>query len=219
MERSREITVKGVGSLKVSVDYVVVNLALKEIDKNYEQGYANFQNRVCALQKALVDVGFNLKEIKTKDIAISTKYDSVERNGEYKRLFSGYAFSTSMLVRFDFDSKKLTSIFSSVAASGVKPEIDVDFTVKDEEAVKNMLLACVAKDAKAKALALCEGMGVKLGKLLCINYNWDEIIIHSSTRVEYNDMPKMVCGCREMDFTPDDIPVEDEASFVWEIVD
>lgn len=84
MERSREIAVKGVGSLKVSVDYVVVNLALKEIDKNYEQGYANFQNRVCALQKALVDVGFNLKEIKTKDIAISTKYDSVGRNGEYK---------------------------------------------------------------------------------------------------------------------------------------
>ena len=201
MERSREIAVKGVGSLKVSVDYVVVNLVLKETDKNYEQGYANFQNRVCVLQKALVDVGFNLKEIKTKDITISTKYDSVERNGEYKRLFSGYAFSTSMLVRFDFDSKKLTSIFSSVAASGVKPEIDVDFTVKDEESVKNRLLACVAKDAKTKALALCEGMGVKLGKLLCINYNWDEIIIHSSTRVEYNNMPKMICACREMDFT------------------
>ena len=31
-------------------------------------------------------------------------------------------------------------------------------------------------------------------------------------------MPKMICACREMDFTPDDIPVEDEASFVWEIV-
>lgn len=219
MERSREITVKGFGSLKIGVDYVVVSLALKESDKNYERGYANFENRLCALQKALVGVGFDLKEIKTKDIAISTKYDSVERNGEYKRLFSGYNFSTNMLVRFDFDSKKLASVFSCVAASGVKPEIDVDFTVKDEEAVKNKLLACVAKDAKTKALALCEGMGVKLGKLLCINYNWDEIIIHSSTRLEYGSFEKSECCCSDMDFTPDDIPVEDGASFVWEIVD
>jgi hypothetical protein len=51
MERSREITVKGVGSLKIGVDYVVVSLALKERDKNYERGYANFENRVCALRR------------------------------------------------------------------------------------------------------------------------------------------------------------------------
>ncbi len=67
--------------------------------------------------------------------------------------------------------------------------------------------------------ALCEGMGVKLGKLLCINYNWDEIIIHSSTRLEYGSFEKSECCCSDMDFTPDDIPVEDGASFVWEIVD
>jgi len=67
--------------------------------------------------------------------------------------------------------------------------------------------------------ALCEGMGVKLGKLLCINYNWDEIIIHSSTRLEYGSFDKSECRCSDMDFTPDDIPVEDGASFVWEIVD
>ena len=63
-------------------------------------------------------------------------------------------------------------------------------------------------------------MGVKLGQLLTIQYNWDEIIINSSARYEYDCKPKIVCGAvsgSAIDFTPDDIDLKDEACFVWAI--
>ena len=67
-------------------------------------------------------------------------------------------------------------------------------------------------------------MDVKLGSLVKINYNWEEIHIHSNT---FYDMEEKMIGWGSspdlystgIDYTPDDIDVTDDASFVWEIVD
>ena len=59
-------------------------------------------------------------------------------------------------------------------------------------------------------------MGVKLGKLLTINYDWSEIEIYSSAKYEkeYN-----VLESPFYDISPDDIHVKEDAVFVWEITD
>lgn len=127
-----------------------------------------------------------------------------------------------MIIRFDFDSDKLGKVFSAIAQSKPSPEIKVEFTVKDKEAVKKSLLAASAKDAKEKADILCQAMNVKLGQLLTINYNWDDLHIYSPTRYSVDD--GMICASPCMittglNFTPDDIRVKDDASFVWEITE
>ena len=219
MERNREITVKGIGNLKVPVDYVEVHLTLEELDKDYENGYENFTKKLMKLQKCILPIGFEMSDLKTRELLVAPKYDSVRKNDGYTEVFKGYNFATEMKLSFDFDSKKLGKVISEISATKVNPIIKVEFTVKDKETVKNNLLAAAAKDAKAKASILCDAMDVKLGQLLTINYNWDEVTIYSGARYEmarynlYECSDEMTCA----DFTPDDISVNDDASFVWAI--
>lgn len=214
MERNREITVKGIGKLKVPVDWVILSLTLEELNIDYEAGYKNFENHINALQEAVAFAGFKKTDLKTTEITVTTKYESVKKSGVYTDVFIGYQFKNDLKLRFDFDSQKLGCVLQAIGNSNATPKIKVDFSVKDKEAVKNRLLANAAKNAKEKAELLCEAMGVKLGKLLVIQYNWDEIQIYSSTRHE-----RVVVAAGAIDFTPDDISVEDDACFVWEIED
>lgn len=217
MERNREITVKGIGSLKAPVDLVILSLSLDELNKDYEAGYADFENHICALQEAVVSAGFRKSDLKTTEITVTTKYENTKRSGTYTDVFVGYQFSNDLKLEFDFDSQKLGGILQAVGKSGVNPKVKVQFSVKDVEAVKNRLLANAAKDARQKATVLCEAMGVKLGKLLTIQYNWDEIDIYSS--VNYEKHVRVTGALPSIDFTPDDIFIEDNACFVWAIED
>ncbi len=218
MEKQRLITVKGIGKVKIPVDYVEVKFELRELNKEYEQGYHLFEQSIFELQKTVTSLGFDKEDLKTSEIDIKPEYDSIKKDGTYVDVFKGYNFACESILRFDLDSKKLPELLNSVAKSKIKPRIDIEFTVKDKEAVKKQLLTASAKDAKEKADLLCNAMGVKLGTLLTINYNWTDITIFSPTTLSQDEQ---LC-CMEaplIDFTPDDIDVTDDASFVWEITD
>lgn len=218
MERNREITVKGVGSLSAKVDYITVIFTLEELNRVYKSGYEDFNSHISALQNIIEKLGFEKSDLKTSAISITTKYDSVKRNGDYVEIFAGYRFTTKMKLSFDFDSEKLGKVFASISEMDFAPKVNVIFSVKDEEFVKNQLLANAAKDARTKAQVLSEAMGVKLGKLITIQYNWDVIEIQSRTSYDL-DKHCRIAGSREIDFTPEDIYLEDEAAFIWEIED
>ena len=170
MERNREITVKGIGELKFPVDFVEIQLTLEELDKNYTNGYQTFEDHILELQEIIHGIGFEKEDLKTSLINVYPKYENVRKNDTYVDVFKGYNFFTEMNLCFDFDSKKLGQVFFSISQSKVNPKINVNFTVKDKEAVKKSLLGAAAKDAKEKAQILCEAMGVKLGKLITINF-------------------------------------------------
>lgn len=217
MEQNREITVKGIGSLKASADCVELSMSLSMLRKDYSEGYEEFTYHLERLQKFVCSAGFGKKDIKTKRISITTEYESVKQNGVYKDVFKGYDFSTELKVTFDFDSKLLGEVLKAIASSGTNPKTRVIFTVRDKEAAKNKLLENAAKDARTKAEILCAASGVKLGRLMSIHYNWDELEIFSHT--DYTLNSELSVGSAEIDFTPDDIDLEDNASFVWEICD
>lgn len=111
-------------------------------------------------------------------------------------------------------------ILSSISASGAKPELSIAFTVKEPSKVSRTLLENASLNAKEKADVLCHCLGVKLGELLSIDYNWGELNILSRTRYEIADemMPLMAASeCSVPEIEPDDIDVRDTATFVWEI--
>jgi len=218
MERERLITVKGIGTLKIPVDFIEVEFELRELNKDYEQGYSIFENSIYDLQKIITSLGFDKENLKTSEVDVKPEYDSIKKNGNYVQIFKGYIFDCELKLRFDLDSKKLAELLKAVSKSKAKPRIDIEFTVKDKEAVKKSLLAASAKDAREKADILCNAMGVKLGNLLTINYNWEEVRIYSPTRLSQHQ-ELCCCGAAPIDFTPDDIDVTDDASFVWEITD
>ncbi len=225
MEKERLITVKGIGELRVPVDFVEMNFTLSEKNKDYKKGYENFQKGIEEIQSIISNCGFDKKELKTSELKTITEYDHISKKGAYTEVFRDYNFIIKMKLCFDFTGKKLGELYAYLSKSKAVPKIDVDFTVKDKESVKKQLLGNAARDAKDKAEILCQSMNAKLGQLVKINYNWEEVHIYSKSIFEAGD-DDMFVGCSPsfvstggIDYTPDDIDVSDNALFVWEIID
>ena len=210
----RTITVKGVGSVSAKPDYITLSQAIESTDKEYD----------IALQKAnslKKQNNFEDGSLKTTGFHVTTEYENVKvSNGNFRREFAGYRCTYQLKLSFEFDSLRLAMILSSISASGAKPELSIAFTVKEPSKVSRTLLENASLNAKEKADVLCHCLGVKLGELLSIDYNWGELNVLSRTRYEIADemMPLMAASeCSVPEIEPDDIDVRDTVTFVWEI--
>ena len=218
----RTITVKGIGNISVSPDYVILSMNLTTIDKDYETALQLASEKIEYINASLESIGFEKKSVKTTDFNVYTKYDSVrDKKGNYKRVFEGYSCNHRLKVEFDFDTKVLAQTLAAVSKCLAKPELSISFTVKDKGAVNEELLKSAAVNAKVKARILCDASEVKLGTLLSIDYNWGELNVYSHTDYCLEDkcMALPVGGLADMEIEPDDIKVNDTVTFVWEIVD
>lgn len=217
---SRTITVRGVGSVSVKPDYITLSMTIDSQDKSYDRATEEAARRIDILQDATVSVGYKKDALKTASFNVETRYENVkDRQGNYKREFSGYACIYRLKLSFDFDSKQLARVISVIADSGAKPELSIAFTVKSPAKVNEELLISAAENTKAKEEILCKASGNKLGELLSIDYNWGELNIVSRTTYEMEDcIPPMMAmsKCAAPEIEPDNIEVSDTVAFVWE---
>lgn len=217
---ARTITVKGIGKVTASPDYVVLSMALESKDVNYDKAMEKAAWQIQHLNETLEAVGFEKKALKTTNFNVRTEYSNrKDVAGNYKKKFEGYAIHHSLKLEFDFDMSRLSQALSAIAGCVAHPELSIAFTVRDATAVKEEMLRSAAKNAQRKAEVLCEASGVKLGNLLTIDYNWGELDIYSHTRyqVEEDCAAVPLRASRSIDMEPDDIEVSDTATFVWEI--
>lgn len=216
----RTITVKGMGRVSAAPDYVVISMSLESQAMEYEETMEQAAKQIEALNASLEKVGFEKKSVKTTNFNVRTDYERIKnRDGEYKSVFNGYVCSHRLKVEFDFDTKRLAQTLYAISKCLAKPELSISFTVKDPSAVSKELLKSATVNAKAKAEILCEASGVELGQLLSIDYNWGELNIVSRTdyMLEEKCMAMPMGALADMDIEPDDIDVNDTATFVWEI--
>ena len=216
----KTIKVKGVGKVSIKPDLIMVSMNLETEDKDYKKAMELSANKIEMLNNALEKIGFEKKSVKTTSFNVHTNYERVKAiDGEYKTVFKGYACNHSLKIEFDFDTKMLEKVLTSISTCLAKPEFSIHFTIKDKSAVSNELLKNVAKNAKEKAEALCSALSVKLGELVSVNYNWGEIDVYSNTnyQVDARCMMKAEACLGSVNVEPEDINVEDSATFEWEI--
>lgn len=216
----RTITVKGIGSVSIKPDFVVLSMKLEAKDEEYDKSMDMAAEQLEQLNNSLASVGFEKNAVKTTNFNVDTDYDSYQdEQGNYKRVFSGFVCEHRLKLSFDFDMKKLSQALAAVAKCLAHPELSISFTVKDATAVNEELLREATVNAKRKADLLCEASGVKLGQLITIDYNWSELNIYSDTRYNISERCLMEVPMKEMsiDIEPDDIDVRDTATFVWGI--
>ena len=216
----KTITVKGMGKVSVKPDLIVISMNLETKDKDYEQTMNLASEKINMLSKALQNVSFKKDDIKTCHFNIRTNYES-ERDGKgiYKSVFKGYICNHTLKVEFDFDTKQLGLVISAISMCEAMPEFSISFTVKDPTQISKELLESASKNALEKATILSQASNVKLGDLISIDYNWGEINVYSNTeyKMERTLMQAKVCAS-DIDIQPDDICVNDTATFVWEIL-
>ena len=217
----RTITVKGTGNVSARPDYIILTLNIEAKSKTYDLAMSEAAERIGKLQCAAVRTGYNKGDLKTTSFNVQTSYENVkDRQGNYKREFSGYACSYRLKLAFDFDSKQLAKIISAITECGAQPEISIAFTVKNPERISEELLISATENAKTKAEILCKASGNTLGQLLNIDYNWGELNVFSRTSYDVEDcvQPLMAMSkCAAPEIEPDDIDMSDTVAFTWEI--
>lgn len=216
----RTITIKGMGRVTTVPDYVVISMSLEAHEMDYEATMKLGAKKIEQLNLSLEKIGFEKKSVKTTNFNIRTDYNSVkDRKGNYKRVFNGYVCSHRLKVEFDFNTKRLGQTLYAISRCLAKPELSISFTVKDPSTVNKELLKSATANAKEKARILCEASDVELGDLLSIDYNWGELNIVSRTEylMEEKCMALSEFTLADIDIEPDDIDVNDTATFVWEI--
>lgn len=214
----RTITVKGIGAVSVKPDLIVLRLSMETAEYEYDAAMKAAAEKIDFLNKALEAAGFEKKSAKTADFRVRADYDRLnDGKGNYTSVFMGYKCRHELKIEFDFDTKRLAKALSEISECIAKPEISIDFTVKDSSAVSGELLKAAVKNAREKAEILCAASGAKLGELLSIDYNWGELHLYSATDYDVEGKCMMFGAADDMDIEPEEIKARDTATFAWEI--
>ncbi len=220
----RKITVKGIGHISAKPDYVIINMTVDATSRKYEQAVKEASEKIDRLSASLSSVGFEKDALKTADFRTDIAR-SFKKNlkGISEMVNTGFICTNRMKLEFDFDSERLSKAIDAITNCVSDPRLNITFTVKDEEAVKDELLKSAGANAKRRAKILCEAAGGKLGDLISVDYNWNEISIMSQTRVgrslgDTAELGECVPLSAPQFIQPEDIDLRDNAVFVWEIV-
>lgn len=216
----RTITIKGIGKLSLKPDQTVVSLMLKTVRVDYDKAMDEAAKHLEQLRSAIAEIGFTKDDLKTTSFDVRTEYENErDEKGNYKQIFVGYRVTHGLKLEFDFDSQRLSKVLGAIAVCIAEPELNVQFTVKDKEAVDAALLESACANAKVKAEILTKASGVTLGELVSIDYNWGELHLFSQTQYDMEDacMRMASAAPTSIEIEPDDIDVSDSVTFVWEI--
>ncbi|MBO4879363.1 MAG: SIMPL domain-containing protein [Clostridia bacterium] len=218
---NRTINVRGVGTAKTKPDQVVLSLELNAKDLEYQKAVSLADEQIGELTAALAEAGFEKDALKTAYFNVNTSYEGYQdEKGIYRQRFDGYVVNHSLRLYFDFSPEELSKTLSAIAGCNAKPQLNISFTVKDPAGIKAQILRDAARNAREKAELLTEASGVRLGRLIGIDYNWGEVNVTSRSRF---DVAEDECAMKACAFganlTPEDVTSSDSAAFTWELTD
>lgn len=214
---TRTITVKGVGKASASPDIIILHFDLSLIRTEYSEAVRCSTESCNAIAEAMASCALDSSDLKTVSYNISTNYEFDHE--KKKNIFKGYRAIQQLYIEMPLDMQLLGRVMAAVSALSEPPQMSIDFSVKDKDALKDAMLADAARNARHKAEVLAAASGVKLGELLGIDYDWTEVSFISHTRCA---MPEMMACAATADgaapkINPDDINLSDTVTFVWEI--
>ena len=216
-DEKRRIHITGIGHAAQIPDTVVLSLTLTAHNSDYSAAMKVSAQQIEMLRESIVEAGFAGDDLKTTNFDVRTIYEDEEyREGNSKRnrqVFGGFECRHDLTLTFDMDNAKLNRALDTIASCLATPKISIAFTIKDTAALNAKLLKSAAKDAMRKAKILCAASGVKLGKLIDINYS----------RADNRDADTIVLGAyapvdrNAFDIEPEEIIATESVNFLWEI--
>lgn len=218
----RTIRVTGKGKISVKPDTIRLRISMEDTFREYDDALRHSTDSAELLKGMFEGLGYDRKALKTVLFNINTEYESYQdRDKSWKRRFKGYKYTHRMKIEFPADNQKLGKMLYALAHCPVEPEFSIEYTVADPEASKNELLGKAVKDSMQKASVLAEASGVKLDKILTIDYSWGEIDFVSRPLQEMSLRCCAEDACSpasyDMDIEPDDIDITDTVTVVWNI--
>jgi len=165
------VSATGTADMSVAPDEAIVYLLIETRDVSADTAKNENSKVSDDVLTALIKVGIDRKDIETQYFNIYPEYDW--SNGT--QTLKDYVASNSLKVT----SKDFTNVGKIVDAAVGKGalvnSIDFDLSTAKSNEYKKQILSQAAQDAKAKASAIAEGLGKKLGNLVSVSasdYNY-----------------------------------------------
>lgn len=208
----KTIRVTGQGAATAPVDHVELRFDVAAQEMDYEESVNALSEQVAQLRSDVGSAGAPVDEMKTSSFSVDAQshWDSETSQS----LFYGYRASHRLTLGIDWDQDLLNSLLRQIAAGGSCADLDIVFTVKDDEGLKREALADAVRSAQEQAEILAEAAGVCLGALQSIDHTWSEVHF-SRSEVAYS--MQEAAGAPMADVDPEDIGTSDTATLVWEI--
>jgi uncharacterized protein YggE len=218
----RTITVRGSGAASAAPDTIELNMTINKLDKDYAKAMAQSSQAVVKLEDLAEAVGLAKTDLKTVTFNVSTRTSSYQDRltKEWRDKFLGYEVTNRLRLAFAFDTDCLNNILSRLSQlEDLDPNLSIRFTIKDDASLKDQVLLSATSSARHRAELLAQASGVTLGDLQEINYSWGRVDFYSETEYQPKMLKaNMMMEVEAMAFTPEDIEVSDEVTFVWEII-
>lgn len=216
---NRQVTVAGTGRAKIEPDVTVLKFELSSRRLDYNELVKRSDEKLAQMQDLVSRLGFDKTALKTTSFKIEPAYKQKKSGFNYEKVRSGFKYSQVLKLEFGLDMAKLAEIMAEVSKFKVTPKVEIGFTIKDKEALREQLLIDATKNALTQVKILTNASGVKLGKLLDISYSWSEIRFMSDSDYDFDAayLGEGSVGNSFEDMTPSEISVSDDATFVWEI--
>ena len=221
MEKTIKIT--GKGKLSIKPDCIRISMCLEETYRDYEETLYQSSKATEQIKDAFEELGFDRTAIKTSRFEIEVEYEHYrDHNDHLIKRFKGYSYIHQLTVEFSNDNNKLGEVLYMLAHMSLNPEISIEYTVKDTEKYKDLLLKNAIKDSMHKAKILTEAANVELGDIVSINYSWDDIYFTSHPINEMDCLSDQIGSVPQekaynLDMDVEDIKVSDTVTVIWRI--
>lgn len=182
------ISVNGTGQINVKPDIAILNLAVQARDATVTVARDQAATGMTAVINAIKAQGVSADDIQTTGFSIQpqTVYRQVaDKSGTYQQPeIDGYIVSNSISVTVRDVNKAADVIDAATQAGGNLLRINgVSFSVSDPSQYAAQVRKLAAKDAKAKAQAYADAMGVQLGPLVSLSETGSSVPIVAPQRL------------------------------------
>ena len=215
----KTIKITGIGQASMSPNQIELRFTVNSQDLDYNNVIEKHDLKLIEFNNIIKSLGFNKEDLKTSYFNISPKYKSVKKlNGDYKEEFDGYHINQSLILSFDYNMDLLDKIINKLSISNIKPRLNINFTIKEKEEFKNLILENACIDARKKAEILANACNQKILGIVSIDYSFSDIHLYSNTRYEESyDCCKAKMSSIGSNITPTDIESTENITFIFEV--
>ena len=211
----RTIKITGIGEITVPPEKICVALTIKGLDKLYGEALKKEDKNMELLENATVSSGIKKDNIITSNYSIVERYEYLQN----KKEFLGFEVSQTVKIEFDFDKKVLTNLINNIS-NFIKdgPHLNVTFKA-DEKKVHKKLLELAVENAKNEAEIISKAAGVKLGKIISISHNFDQIeVVYGGSNMNFEGASLKAASARSLNnINVDNIKFSANINVEWEI--
>lgn len=168
------ISVSDTGTVYVKPDLAISNFSVVTEGKTVAEALGENTKKMNAVIDAVKKLGVEEKDLKTTNFNISPHYEwptpipFSESVSVDKRTLVGYDVNQSLEIKIR-NLEKVGEIIQAATAAGANAAGDLQFTVENQDAVKEQARLEAINKAKTKAQNLAKQLGVGLGRVLYFN--------------------------------------------------